>query len=475
MSVWLPTVSLHSLVIVISVLAYILTTRAQRERRPPSIAIAWVLGMIALPYLVLPMYLMFGRRKLPRKTLPRSGARSFAGHWAQDLIESFGLPGSSPAAINMHRDGRDSADALFSVMSSAVSRLDICTYILGDDAFGREAMQRMIERARCGVDVRLLLDGVGAIQLPRVCFKSLELGGVETATFSPLFARRTQGPRNLRNHRKMVIADGVHLWAGGRNLAAEYFLGIAGAPAWRDLTFDLRGPVAEAAAAQFELDWVAAGGKPASADATAVTTTAVTTTAVATADAAAVIAGNASQSAASEAQFLPSGPDQSEDTVHALLIDGCFQARDRMLAVTPYFVPDVSLETAMRLAARRGVRVDLVIPASSNHRLADFARSRALRSLSQAGVNIHLMPYMSHAKAVVFDHSLALSGSVNLDSRSLLLNYECAVVFYGRAEIDWLAQWIDAQIPQTVPFDCRPPGLLRDLCEGLLLTVAYQL
>jgi cardiolipin synthase len=471
MSVWLPTVSLHSLVVVISVLAYILTTRAQRERRPPSIAIAWVLGMIALPYLVLPMYLMFGRRKLPRKTLPRSGVRSFVGHWAQDLIESFGLPGSSRAAINMHRDGRDSADALFSVMSSAVSRLDICTYILGDDAFGREAMQRMIERARCGVDVRLLLDGVGAIQLPRACFKSLQLGGVETAIFSPLFARRTQGPRNLRNHRKMVIADGVHLWAGGRNLAAEYFLGKAGAPAWRDLTFDLRGAVAEAAAAQFELDWVAAGGKPASADASTVAGSAVAATTVA----ATVMAGAASQSAASDAQFLPSGPDQSEDTVHALLIDGCFQARDRLLAVTPYFVPDVSLETAMRLAVRRGVRVDLVIPASSNHRLADFARSRALRSLSQAGVNVHLMPYMSHAKAVVFDHSLALSGSVNLDSRSLLLNYECAVVFYGRAEIDWLAQWIDAQIPQTVPFECRPPGLLRDLCEGLLLTVAYQL
>jgi len=455
MSVWLPTVSLHSLVIVVSVLAYILTTRAQRERRPPAIAIAWVLGMIALPYLVLPMYLMFGRRKLPRKTSASSGVRSFAGHWAQDLIESFGLPGPSPAAINLHRDGRVSADALFSVMSSAVSRLDICTYILGDDAFGREAMQRMMERARCGVDVRLLLDGVGAIQLPRVCFKTLQLGGVETAIFSPLFARRTQGPRNLRNHRKMVIADGARLWAGGRNLAAEYFCGVADAPAWRDLTFDLQGAVAGAAAAQFEMDWVAAGGKPA--------------TEVAAVD------GTASLSAASEAQFLPSGPDQSEDTVHALLIDGCFQARDRMLAVTPYFVPDVSLETAMRLAARRGVRVDLVIPASSNHRLADFARNRALRSLSQSGVNIHLMPYMSHAKAVVFDHSLALSGSVNLDSRSLLLNYECAVVFYGRAEINWLAQWIDAQIPETVPFNCRPPGLLRDLCEGLLLTVAYQL
>src|SRR5450631_2739017 len=108
---WLPGLTLHSLAIVVSLLTYILTTRAQRERRPPSIAIAWVLGMIALPYFVLPMYLMFGRRKLPRKTLRPSAARSQAGHWAQDLIESFGLAASSPAMISMHQDGRDSAAA----------------------------------------------------------------------------------------------------------------------------------------------------------------------------------------------------------------------------------------------------------------------------------------------------------------------------------------------------------------------------
>jgi cardiolipin synthase A/B len=456
-STWFPTVSVHSLAIVISLLVYILTTRAERERRPPSIAIAWVLGMIALPYLVLPTYLMFGRRKLPRRTLQRAGARSAAGHWAQGLIESFGLAPSSAAMINLHQDGRDSAAALFSTMAGAVSRLDVCTYILGDDAFGRETMQRMIERARSGVEVRLLLDGVGALQVPRSHFKTLEQGGVETEIFSPLFARRTQGPRNLRNHRKMVIADGSRLWAGGRNLAAEYFDGAAGAPPWRDLTFDLQGPVAAAAAAQFELDWVAAGGKPASAQSTS------------------AIPDVCAQQGSGEAQFLPSGPDQPEDTVHALLIDACFQSRDRMLAVTPYFVPDVSLETAMRLAARRGVRIDLCIPARSNHILADFARGRALRSLSQAGVNIHLLPYMNHAKAVVFDQSLALSGSVNLDSRSLLLNYECAVVFYGATEINWFAGWIDGMIGQAAPFNCRAPSLLRDLCEGLLLTVAYQL
>jgi cardiolipin synthase len=82
---------------------------------------------------------------------------------------------------------------------------------------------------------------------------------------------------------------------------------------------------------------------------------------------------------------------------------------------------------------------------------------------------------MNHAKAVVFDDSLALTGSVNLDSRSLLLNYESAVVLYGAAEISWLAGWIEALIPQSRPFDARAPGIVRDIGEGLLLTVAYQL
>jgi cardiolipin synthase len=457
LNAWLPRVTFHSLAVVISVLTYVLTTRVERDRRPPSIAIAWVLGMIAVPYLVLPMYLLFGRRKLPRRVLHWSGIGSHCIHWAEDLIESFGLPPCAPAVIHMHRDGDESAAALFAAMSGASRRLDICTYILGNDAFGRKAMQCMMECARRGVLVRLLIDGVGALQLPHSYVNELNRAGVETAVFSPLFARKTQGPRNLRNHRKMVITDAALLWAGGRNLAAEYFVGKGGAKPWRDLSFDLRGPVAAAGAAQFEADWVAAGGRPA-----------LPGTAPSLGD-------PPPESITGRAQFVPSGPDQAEDTVHALLIDACFRARKRMLAVTPYFVPDAALETAMRLAARRGVIIDLCIPAASNHRLADFVRSRSLRALSQAGVRIHLLPYMIHAKAVVFDGSLAFSGSVNLDSRSLLLNYECAVVFYGEREVDWLSNWIHALIPESHPFDSRPPGFVRDIAEGLLLTVAYQL
>jgi len=288
--------------------------------------------------------------------------------------------------------------------------------------------------------------------LPHGWARRLNAVGIETAIFSPLLARKTQGPRNLRNHRKWAVADCARLWAGGRNLADEYFIGRKGAPPWLDLSFELEGPAAAAAAQQFEADWEAAGGVAAEPPASA-----------------------APGSSGSRTQFLPSGPDQMEDTVHALLIDACFQATHRMIAVTPYFVPDVSLETAMRLAARRGVQIDLCIPAKSNHILADFVRNRSLRALTKAGVAVHLLPYMNHAKAVVFDDSIALCGSCNLDSRSLLLNYESAVVFYGAAEIEWLARWMLDLIPAAASFDPRAPGLWRDLGEGLLLTVAYQL
>jgi len=437
---------------VLSLLTYVLTTRVEGERRPPSIAIAWVFGLITLPYLALPAYLLFGRRKLQRKISPCLSPRTAAKHWAEDLIESFGLPPAAPALVRMHRDGAEARNALHEVMSRATQRLDICTYILGNDEFGTETTARMIACVERGVRVRFLIDGVGAIQLPRSWFKRMHTAGAETAIFSPLLARRTPGPRNLRNHRKWVLADGEHLWSGGRNLAAEYFCGAPGKAAWLDLSFDLTGAVAASAANQFETDWAAAGGAPGPR-----------------------IAVLKRDYPGGRSQFLPSGPDQTEDTVRALLIDACYHARWRMIAVTPYFVPDSSLEAAMRLAARRGVKIDLCIPAKSNHRLADFVRNRSLRALSSAGVSIHLLPYMNHAKAMVFDDDLALCGSTNLDSRSLLLNYESAVVFYGAHEIEWLAEWIGGLFPGARAFDDQRPSLVRDVCEGLLLTIAYQL
>ena len=236
------------------------------------------------------------------------------------------------------------------------------------------------------------------------------------------------------------------LWAGGRNLAAEYFTGVRRERHHGAIyPIELAGPTATAAARQFEADWGAAGGS-------------VTRRIIPRA--------SPPTYTGSRTQFSTerTGSNRGYGTF-ALLIDACFQATERLLAVTPYFVPDASLETAMRLAARRGVKIDLCIPAKSNHLLADFVRNRSLRALSRAGVSVHLLPAMNHAKAVVFDDTIALCGSCNLDSRSLLLNYESHVVFYDTVDIEWLAGWIQGLIPSRhrLRFSCTGliPGHLR--------------
>ena len=113
--------------------------------------------------------------------------------------------------------------------------------------------------------------------------------------------------------------------------------------------------------------------------------------------------------------------------------------------MTPYFVPDATLLMALTLAARRGVHVDLVLPARSNHRLADVARHRPLRDLATAGARIWFVPWMVHAKAIVIDDQLALAGSANLDLRSLFLNYELMLAFYEPADVRRFAEWIERE------------------------------
>ena len=451
---WFPSPGQHLLWIAASLLIYILSTRFGQIRRAPASAIAWVIGLVLVPYVWLPLFILFGRRKLKvaaiGDTVPAPCADA---HWAAQLLCSFGLPPPAGGVVRFHADGQEALDALWQIIESARHRLDVGTFLVADDALGRELVARLTRRARDGVRVRLLVDGAGVWFARHPSFRSLREAGGQVALFHPLLGLRPHGSRNLRNHRKLVLADDTRLWSGGRNFAAEYFCG-GGQPAqpWIDLSFDLCGATAVVAGRQFQLDWTHRHGElqPRT-----------------------VLAGSPAVLAAT--QFLPSGPDQAEDTAHALLVAACYQARHQVLAVTPYFVPDESLLTALRLAARRGVCVTIVLPRTSNHRAADFVRSRALRMLSAAGARIRLVPRMVHAKAVVVDQDLALCGSVNLDVRSLLINYESAVVFYGVAEIAWLTRWVEALAAEGVPWRNTPVSLWRDVGEGVLLALAFQL
>jgi len=459
--------TLHGLVVALGLLAYVVTAHLREQRRHPTAAIAWVLFILLLPYAALPMFLAFGSRKQARPQAAHDhplAPPAPGGSWALQVIHALGQP--APAAydaLQIHADGREALAALQRGLDGARESIDLCTFILGRGRVGRMVIDQLAAKARAGVRVRLLLDGMGSLMAGRPKLDALREAGASVVLFVPPLHSPLKGRTNLRDHRKMLIVDGAldsrWLWSGGRNLAAEYFDGEPGKPPWHDLSFDLGGPFVLQALALFERDWAFANTErapqsmPHEPD----------------------DGGAAQREPAHGAQLVASGPDQEDDTVYALLLSAAYQARRRIALVTPYFVPDAALLMALCLAARRGVAVELLLPARSNHPLSDIARGRALRQLARAGGRIWLAPQMLHAKLAVIDEQLALAGSANFDSRSLFLNYEMMVAFHEVQDVLRFGAWFDRERRSAQTYVAKKPGLLRDLGEGMLLWVGFQL
>ena len=460
--------SLYGLFTVTCVLVYVVTTHVLQQRRHPSAAIGWVLFMLLLPYAALPLYLLFGTRKLKRSDRSRAHAPAMSsgadgGAWPVEVAAVLGQP--HPAnyrALCVHADGAESLRALLELIDAARHSIDVCCFMLGRDAVGTAVISHLAAKARSGVQVRLLVDGVGRMLGRWPGLSPLVRAGGHVGLFAPLLRFNLRGRTNLRNHRKYAVADAggaaERLWCGGRNLAAQYFGVPPRAAAWHDLSFDLQGPLARQAADLFRRDWIFAVGPE--------------TPALRAAAAEPIPAAAPGEAAG---QIIASGPDQADDTVQALLVSAGYRARRRIALVSPYVLLDDALLMALCLAARRGVQVDLLLPARSNHRLADIARHRSLRALAAAGVSVWFAPHMLHAKAAIIDDVLALAGSANLDSRSLFLNYELMVAFHDPGDIARFSAWIERERRAARRYDARPPGLWRDFVEGLVLWIGFQL
>jgi cardiolipin synthase len=330
------------------------------------------------------------------------------GGVAEKLLNSFGVP---PATVGNRMTlvvtGEDAYRQLTRCIDEAVSSIDITTFILGTDSVGRAIVERLAARAHAGVAVRLLLDSVGSWRVNRRFLAPLTDAGARVAFFMPVIHLPFRGRANLRNHRKIVVADNRTAIIGGMNLSGPYMGPTSDPKRWRDLSMVVSGPAVYELATLFRSDWKFATGEDVSPPGP----------------------GSFADGRSSEcpAQVVASGPDVSGDPLYETLLWALFTATRRIWVVTPYFVPDETLARALELAARRGVDVCLIVPLRSNHLSADVARTGFLRQLHNAGARVLMFqPGMLHAKAVIID-DLCMIGSANMDMRSLFLNYEVAL------------------------------------------------
>jgi cardiolipin synthase A/B len=435
----------HAAVLAVVVAWLVMLSRISGSHRTPQSTLAWLLAFALVPVLAIPLYLALGSRKFPRRAKGRQLAVP---------------PVRSGHSFELLTTGESAFARLMALIQGAERSIDLTMFILGDDPTGHAVTGALAERAKHGVEVRVILDAVGSMRTHRTAARALQAAGAQMRVFMPLRHSPLRGRTNLRNHRKIVIVDGELVVAGGMNLANEY-MGPppkeGTTPRWRDVVAVVRGPVAADAAALFESDWVYCGGsrRPAKDD---------------------PVAAMASMARWGDAlvQFMPIGPDMTTDTMYDVFLNGIFNARERIAIVTPYYVPDDALQHALVLSARRGVKTELLVPAWSNHRIADVARREFLRELSANGVVVHYYARgMVHAKAMVIDDHFAYVGSPNFDMRSLFLNYEDALCVYSPEAIAEVRGFVDGLISECAP---EPPTFpQRRVIEQIALFLAPEL
>ncbi len=409
-------------------LALTASIHALLHKRDPRAALLWILVNMTLPYLGALMYVMFGVnrswqrvRKQERihhsSLLAEPDASPSPDRDAQLKASQIrlgaavtGLPLTDDNDVRPLFNGEGAYPEMIAAIAAARSWVYLAVYIFEDRGPGREFIEALTAAAGRGVDVCVLLDGVGAWYSLNRTGRRLRAGGVKVAMFLPPELFPPQLQINLRNHRKILIVDGEVGYTGGMNIRAAHQVRTAPPKrATRDTMFRVRGEVLVQMEEVFAEDWLFATGER-------------------------LPARLFSEMRAGEMQCrtIVDGPGVHIYTLVNLLVGAFSMASKRILIVTPYFLPPPELTAALQAAALRGVEVVVQLPESSNLPYVDWATKKVLPGLIDNGVRIcRGPPPFDHSKLVVIDGYYSLVGSANLDVRSLRLNFEMMLEVYS--------------------------------------------
>lgn len=429
-------------------------------RRRGGIAV-WLVWMIVVPYITLPLYLIFGGRKY-RKIIHSKGHIAFGAAPVDEeysrgsfdrLLRHYGLPPERAGhQIQMLVDGVEIFALLMDQIKGARVSISIETFVMHSDPVGRAILEALTQRASEGVEVRLLLDGVGSRPLRRKHYAALLEAGGKVGWFIPVLRVPFLGKANTRNHRKIAVFDEQRVIAGGSNLAEEYMGPTPLPDRWKDINFLMEGPCVEDYLAIFRSDWQ-----------------------FATREQLPATFGTWPQVGTCNAQIIPSGPDIPRDCLYDTVLMAISGARERCWIATPYFVPDQTLLDAICLASARGIDVRIIVPMVSNQRLTDLARSVSLRQAIQAEAKVYLHTGgMFHGKSILVDQEFTLVGSMNTDCRSLFINFEVMCRMNDSGMRDAVAGWNEelmADASRTLPL----AGRTRLFLERLVRVIAPEL
>ncbi|HTX23719.1 MAG TPA: phospholipase D-like domain-containing protein [Steroidobacteraceae bacterium] len=428
----------HALILVgsLTLTLYLVTglgsaLHALLTKADPRSALSWMAVCLLLPYGGALFYWLLGinrvrrRRQLSPPALPSPAPPCASAGLAAMLASQVRIgdalthralqPGN---AIEPLHNGELAFPRMLTAIAEARDSVWLSTYIFQTDAVGGEFIAALGAAVRRGVSVRVLVDGIGEwYDWPHVVPR-LRRAGVPTARFLPPRLLPPSLSLNCRNHRKILVADGQTAFIGGMNLGGREVGGGTGRR-MTDIHFRLRGPVVGQLAQTFAEDWEFATAERLP------------------------LPPAPSPLGDSVCRLITGGPDQDVDKLLLILLSALASAERHVQIMTPYFIPPLELVAALEATALRGITVSVVLPRRSNLRYIDWATLHWIPALVARGVHVHLQkPPFSHAKLLVIDGRYAHIGSVNVDTRSLRLNFEIAVEVYDEQFCAQLAAFI---------------------------------
>ena len=461
-SAWMGTALLIADALIISWLV----PRIVVQRRESAATLAWVLFILFVPLGGAVLYHFLGTQRLRRKRLLRARRRAelmpAAERVAEVLTPHAATPETAAEDLALARAKRlfaiDSSlatkgnevtilhgDAMFDELERAIAgaehHVHVEFYIFHGDATGRAILERLTERARAGVEVRFLVDAVGARDLPRRAVAPLVAAGGKYAQFLPVSPLTRPFSVNFRNHRKIVVIDGKTAFTGGMNVGDEYRGKVTELGSWRDTHVVVKGPAALRYQEIFADDWHFTTGERCTA---------------------ARYYPEPTRNGTVTVQVVASGPDQTAEAILRKMFVAITKSESRVWLTTPYFIPDRALTMALQTAAQRGVDVRLLLPGASDHPLVLWAGRAQYDDLLSSGVRIY--EYQSgflHAKTMVVDDLWTTLGSANMDRRSFLLNWEANLVALDRNLASQMGQLFEDDLKNAL--EIRRPRLIGKL------------